>query len=407
MKLRICMVLYWPHYNPEMRLDPQIEICSYLRHFGHEITWILWNDEKNNQRPFYFDGIRIFTTPFKNYLPHKWPFADVINVIPNSVRRMQIINKILQQEEFDIVFVRDFAFDGMVAARIKKKKKTKFVFQLTNPIEHFWEAFRIEVPKMLRPFNYVAVNTHGYLAKTLLGKADLILSISQHYKELLITKGIAPSKILVYPSGIDPARYNNVSAGDIRDKYHLEKCKVVIYIGAIAKVRQLDIAIKAFASVAGKSNARLLMVGDGSDVINLKVLSSELGIADKTIFTGQVPQNDIPAYLAAADVGISPVPPSPFFKMSSPIKMLEYMAMARPVVANEEIPEHHDILSVSQAGILVPYTREAFAQAILTLFNDPQKAAEMGRKGKEWVNNNRSYEVMARQVEAGFLNLLK
>ena len=83
------------------------------------------------------------------------------------------------------------------------------------------------------------------------------------------------------------------------------------------------------------------------------------------------------------------------------------MAMSRPVVANEEIPEHHDILSASQAGILVPYTPEAFTQAILTLFNDPQKAAEMGRKGKEWVNNNRSYEVMAREVEAGFLNLLK
>jgi len=47
------------------------------------------------------------------------------------------------------------------------------------------------------------------------------------------------------------------------------------------------------------------------------------------------------------------------------------------------------------------------AQAIITLFNDPQKAAEMGRKGKEWVNINRSYEVMVREVEAGFFNLFK
>jgi colanic acid biosynthesis glycosyl transferase WcaI len=82
------------------------------------------------------------------------------------------------------------------------------------------------------------------------------------------------------------------------------------------------------------------------------------------------------------------------------------MALAKPVVANEEIPEHSEVLRQSNAGFLVPYTPEAFAQAIIQLFDNPEKAAEMGRMGREWVIKNRSFEVLAHQVEAKFLELL-
>ena len=174
----------------------------------------------------------------------------------------------------------------------------------------------------------------------------------------------------------------------------------------MAKVRHLDILIKAFKLVVTKKNAKLLMIGEGSDVFNLKRLTAALGLEDRIIFTGQIAQKEIPSFIAAADIGISPVPPMPFFKLSSPIKLFEYMALAKPVVANEEIPEHSEVLRQSNAGFLVPYTPEAFAQAIIQLFDNPEKAAEMGRMGREWVIKNRSFEVLAHQVEAKFLELL-
>ena len=406
MKLNVCMILYWPHYQSEMRLDPQVEICSYLRHFGHQITWIMWGTDQRETAPFNFDGIKIYITPDTKYLPNNWPFAGTLNLIPNTLRRMKIIHKILHQEKFDIVFVRDFAFDGIVAACNTKKNKTPFVFQLTNPLEQFWEAFSIEIPKPLRFFNYLAIKFHYFLATKLLQKADLILSISEWYKEKLVAKGFPESKILVYPSGVGLNQFIDTNSVEVRNRYGLEGYQTAIYIGTMAKVRHLDILIKAFKLVVTKKNAKLLMIGEGSDVFNLKRLTAALGLEDRIIFTGQIAQKEIPSFIAAADIGISPVPPMPFFKLSSPIKLFEYMALAKPVVANEEIPEHSEVLRQSNAGFLVPYTPEAFAQAIIQLFDNPEKAAEMGRMGREWVIKNRSFEVLAHQVEAKFLELL-
>lgn len=67
--------------------------------------------------------------------------------------------------------------------------------------------------------------------------------------------------------------------------------------------------------------------------------------------------------------------------------MFEYMAMAKPVVANEEIPEHKEVFEESGGGISVPF-------------------GAMGRKGREWVVRNRTYEILARQVEERYLELL-
>jgi glycosyltransferase involved in cell wall biosynthesis len=64
------------------------------------------------------------------------------------------------------------------------------------------------------------------------------------------------------------------------------------------------------------------------------------------------------------------------------------------------------VIEQSTGGILVSYTPEAFADAMIGLLNNPEKAAEMGQRGRQWVVENRSYEVLARQVERGYMALL-
>ncbi len=82
------------------------------------------------------------------------------------------------------------------------------------------------------------------------------------------------------------------------------------------------------------------------------------------------------------------------------------MGMAKPVVANEEIPEHKEVLAESGGGILVPYAPEGFSQAITELLDNPGKAAVMGQRGREWVVKNRTYEILARRVDERYLELL-
>ena len=152
---------------------------------------------------------------------------------------------------------------------------------------------------------------------------------------------------------------------------------------------------------------KLLMVGEGGDKGNPRRLATELGVGDDVVFTGKVSHPEVPNFIAAADIGVSPVPPLSFYKLSSPIKLFEYMAMAKPVVANEEIPEQKEVLGESGGGILVPFTPGAFADAIIELLANPERATEMGRMGREWVLKNRTCELLARRLEKRYLELLE
>ena len=77
------------------------------------------------------------------------------------------------------------------------------------------------------------------------------------------------------------------------------------------------------------------------------------------------------------------------------------------VVANEEIPEHEEVIKESGGGVLVRFEAESFVDGIIELLDDSDKARGMGGKGHEWVVENRSYENMAREVEKRYFEVLK
>ena len=406
MKLNICMLVFL-HYQPNMRVYAWIENRGYLRYFGHSVTWIIWGKESRHIEPFSFEGIRVYTTPEVQYFPGTSQLAKIINMIPNTLRRMRIASKILTKGKYDLIVVGDFAFDGLVAAYIKRRYKIPFVFELSNPVDQVWEEYKLDTTKPIFLY-YLAAKFHQFIATKLLHEADLILSASKWLKEHLVEQGIPESKIVTTPSGIDISLFSNQDGAKVRKKYRLEDSAVIIYVGELMKPRYLHVLIQAFSKVEEKrKNVKLLMVGEGSDERNLRRLATELNIQDDVIFTGRVPHSEVPDFIAAADIAVSPVSPLPFFKLSSPIKQLEYMAMAKPVVATEEIPEQEEILKESGAGILASFTPEAIADAIIELLDDPERATEMGRRGREWVVKNRSYDKLAKELEQAYYKILR
>jgi glycosyltransferase involved in cell wall biosynthesis len=173
-------------------------------------------------------------------------------------------------------------------------------------------------------------------------------------------------------------------------------------------MRHLDILIHAFSKVKNsRKDVKLLMVGDGNDKSNLERLAGELGSKDNVVFTGQIYSHEIPNFIAAANIGVSPVPPLFFYKLSSPIKMFEYMALGKPVVANDEIPEQEEVIQESGGGVIVKFEAKSFADGIIELLNDPERAREMGKQGQEWVVKNRSYNILARKLERKYFEVLK
>ena len=160
--------------------------------------------------------------------------------------------------------------------------------------------------------------------------------------------------------------------------------------------------------VKANPRVRLLMVGGdsrGDFPTALKDLAVKLGLGEHVIFTGLVPRSEVVEYIAASNVGVSPIPPVPIYWVSSPTKLVETLGMARPVVAND-LPEQKKILLESHGGLCVPYDEAAFADALLRLLSDPLLAQEMGRAGRKYIEAERSYQQMALTLEAIYRDLL-
>ncbi len=129
-------------------------------------------------------------------------------------------------------------------------------------------------------------------------------------------------------------------------------------------------------------------------------LSRELGIEDRFIFTGVVPYDRVPAYINASDVCAAPFILARNAKIGlSPLKLYEYMACGKPVVASA-ISGVADALEASKGGISVlPENPEALAGAILKLLENKELRASMGSKGLSYVTENYSWYSVARQVD--------
>ncbi len=405
------MILHHISYEPDTpldskwRIDPQVEVFAYLANFGHHVVWVIPSEVDRRVEPFFFRGAHVYVTPC---LQGTSLLRKIIKKVPNFLREMRLALRVVKEENCNIILTRDCEdVVTLIGAWIKRRYGIPWVFQIVNPPEMGREIAKIEGRKPM--FVYHLIASMQILVKALaMKKADLFLPTSRRFKEQMVEQGISESKIMPYPNGVDMNLFSNRDGAAIRSKYHLDDSEVIIYVGTLARARYLSVLIQAFAKVRKeRKNVKLLMVGQGNDEENLRRLAIELGVGDDVIFTGPVTHSEVPDFIAAADIGVSPVPPLSFYITSSPIKQVEYMAMAKPVVANEEIPEHKTVVEESGGGILVSFTPEAFADAIIELVDNPERATEMGRRGREWVVKHRTYEILARRIEQRFLSIVK
>ncbi|GAH59224.1 unnamed protein product, partial [marine sediment metagenome] len=155
-------------------------------------------------------------------------------------------------------------------------------------------------------------------------------------------------------------------------------------------------------------NFKLVMVGGtNTELSELRKNSIKKKVDKNIIFIGTVPYSEVPKFLSAADICVSPIPPIPAYIVSSPTKIIEGLGMAKPAVANEEIYDQKKVLKESNGGICVTYSEKAFADAISYLFNNPSIAQNMGKMGRKYIELHRDYHKLAYKVHQSYSYLLK
>ena len=220
--------------------------------------------------------------------------------------------------------------------------------------------------------------------------ADLVVVVSRAMEDELASRGVPRDKILTNPNGVEPDRYSpDVDGAPVRRQLGLDATTVVGFIGTFGPWHGAEVLAEAFgrlmtARPALRRDVRLLMIGDGVRMLDVRQAIARYGVEELTVLTGIVPQADGPRYLAAADILASPHVPNrdgtPFF--GSPTKLFEYMAMGKGIVASD-LDQIGGVLEHGRAAVMVvPGDPDSLAQGLGALIDDPARRAALGREAR-------------------------
>ena len=224
--------------------------------------------------------------------------------------------------------------------------------------------------------------------------ATALASVSKQMSDYLLKHGASIDRVHTIGNAVNTALFTpTVSPASIDgiDKEHF----VVGFSGSLKMWHGIDILLYAFQRFHRLvPTSRLLIVGDGPKRGWAEGFVAGAGLNDAVVFTGWVSHELLPSYLDRMDITTAPYPPSPSHYFS-PLKLYEYLAMGRPIVATR-IGQTAQLLAGDKKALLVePGNVEAFTEALVKLQNDPLlagclsvAAAEEGRR-HDWRDNAR------------------
>ena len=209
------------------------------------------------------------------------------------------------------------------------------------------------------------------------------------------------------PMGVDTERLGNAGVQG-RRLPGWEDVPVLAYLGTLDSSRCMDKVLDTLALLRARYPAiRLLLIGDSptkSDIESLRAHARTLGLEDAMHITGWLAPEQALALLAGADAAISYIPRGDLFDISSPTKLLEYLALAVPCVGNDT-PDQVHVLYRSGAGWLTGSTPQAMAEGVASILDDPQSARRRAAKGPEFIEQHRSYRVLAERLAGRYRSL--
>jgi len=233
-----------------------------------------------------------------------------------------------------------------------------------------------------------------------------IISTSRIYTESSRTLKKYAEKVRIVLNGVDCEKFHpNVNPNPIRQR--LGNAKTIIFVGALSRwhsYKGLDVLINAFASANKlRRGIVLLVVGDGSLKPIYQKLASELHLADKVVFAGDVSDEDLPSYYAASDLVVLP---SKNRSEGFGLTILEANACGKPAIGSNVggIP---DVIHHEYNGLLVPpNSPQALSTAIIRLLENVSLRNEMGRNGRRFAEEH-DWSRVAEATERIYLEALK
>jgi len=231
--------------------------------------------------------------------------------------------------------------------------------------------------------------------------ADRIFVISKAIMEKILIKNpfISKDELIFMPSGANTDIFYPMDRIEALTAVGLDKTKQYVgFIGTFLAHQGVDTLINAATPVLNyHPECRFVIIGEGPMKDKWKEMIKQAGLESAFIFTGQIFYYELPKWINAMDACVAPYLSSAGYR--SPVKIFDYMACARPVVASR-IVGTTDIFEDSNAIALIPpEDPHALASAVMELLSNEEKATAMGRSGRMLVEKLYSRRNIAQSVQ--------
>ncbi len=356
-----------------------------LSRAGFEVDVVCPQGTERDREPFELrEGVRI----------HRFPAVSANGGAASYAREYgsatwhmsRLLRKLTRERPFDLVHACNPPDFLLLVAWPLKRRGARFLF------DHHDLVPELYLSRFDRGKDVLYRVTRG-LERATFRLADVVIATNESYRRIALTRGRKrPEDVFVVRSAPDLTRFR---ATDPDPALKRGRRYLLAYLGTMGPQDGVDHAVHALAALRRRRDDwRAVFVGGGEMLEAMRRLARELGLHDVVEFTGRVSDEEVVSVLSTADVCLAPDPKSPLNDVSTMTKVVEYMAMARPIVS-------YDLAeSRVSAGDAAIYARAddvgSFAACIDALLDDPERRAAMAAEasarieGLSWANSERA-----------------
>ncbi|MGA9531866.1 MAG: glycosyltransferase [Anaerolineales bacterium] len=355
MRIGMLADIYKPHVSGVTHyidLNKQV-----LESRGHEVFVFTFGDvsDQEDDRVVRSPGVPVPMSDRSMYLSFRYN---------DSARR------ILQT--MDVAHVHHPFLSGRLALRYCRSRDIPIVFTNHTRYDLYAQAYLPMLPDQIGTSFLQA-----YLP-SFCREVDLVIAPSDGLKSVLRELEVE-SEIKVIPNGVDLTPFRTDLEPIERAQLGIPKEHVVlIYTGRLSPEKNLTLLLRAFIGAqAAYQESTLVIVGTGSEMDNLRHLTDRSGLGDRVVFTGLVPYEEIPRYLAMADAFVTAS-----VTEVHPLSVIEALAAGLPVVGIES-PGVGDIVSSGQNGLLSSNDLAAYTARLTRLMADKETRVALTSHARE------------------------
>ncbi|WP_409268074.1 glycosyltransferase [Massilia sp. BHUDP2] len=313
----------------------------------------------------------------------------------------------------DCIQVRDKIASGLLGRIAAAVLRVPFVYWMSFPIVEGFEVRRDEIGRRGKGLLWCGHALRAWASRFVIYRLVLpgarhIFVQSEAMADWMASQGFERTRMTAVPMGVDASLFDRDRVEPVVDP-RLDGRRVILYLGRIAQARRSDFLLDVAERLKDEfPDLLLVMAGDAASNDEMAWMRAEIarrGIDEHVLLTGWLPQRTALGYAVRAEVGLSPIPRSTLFDVSSPTKLVEYLALGIPSVAND-IPDQQLVIDESGAGLCAPMEAGPFAAAVKRLLQDKALAAELAKRGPAYVRSHRTYAILGRIVAETYTKIL-